>query len=121
MVIGLITDDNETAYREEMNNLTKWCQENHLSLNIDKTKELLVDLRRQGREHPPIIIDETSVERVNSFKSLSVHVNEDLTWTAHTDAVLKKTHQLFFLRLLRKFGMSPSIIECSIPALWRAS
>ncbi len=46
-VIGLITDNDETAYREEVSTLTKWCQENHLSLNIDKTKELVVDYRRQ--------------------------------------------------------------------------
>ncbi len=48
----------------------------------------------------------------NSFKFLGVHITEDLTWSAHTDAVLKKSHQrLFFLRLLRKFGMSPSILR----------
>ncbi len=50
-VIGLITGNDETAYREEVSTLTKWCQENHLSLNIDKTKELVVDYRRQSREH----------------------------------------------------------------------
>ncbi len=47
-VIGLLTDNDETAYREEVSTLTKWCQENHLSLNIDKTKELVVDYRRQS-------------------------------------------------------------------------
>ncbi len=111
-VIGLITDNDETAYREEVSTLTKWCQENHLSLNIDKTKELVVDFRRQSREHTPISIDKTPVERVNSFKFLCVHITEDLTWSAHTDAVLKKAHQrLFFLRRLRKFGTSPSILR----------
>ncbi len=55
-VIGLITDNYETAYREEVNTLTRWCQENHLSLNIDKTNELVVDFRRQSREHTPIPI-----------------------------------------------------------------
>ncbi len=111
-VIGLITDNDETAYRAEVSTLTKWCQENHLSLNIDKTKELVVDFRRQSREHTPITIDKTPEERVNSFKFLSVHITEDLTWSTHTDAVLKKTHQrLFFLRRLRKFGMSPSILR----------
>ncbi len=109
-VIGLITNNNETAYREEVSTLTKWCQENHLSLNIDKTKELVVDYRRQSREHTPITM--TPVERVNSFKFLGVHITEDLTWSAHTDAVLKKAHQrLFFLRWLRKFGTSPSILR----------
>ncbi len=111
-VIGLITDNDETAYREEVSTLTKWCQENHLSLNIDKTKELVVDFRRQSRVHTPISIDKTPVERVNSFKFLGVHITEGLTWSAHTDAVLKKAHQrLFFLRRLRKFGMSPSILR----------
>ncbi len=111
-VIGLITDNDETAYREEVSTLTKWRQENHLSLNIDKTKELVVDYRRQSREHTHITIVKTPVERVNSFKFLGVHITEDLTWSAHTDAVLKKAHQcLFFLRRLRKFGTSPSILR----------
>ncbi len=111
-VIGLITNNDETAYREEVSTLTKWCQENHLSLNIDKTKELVVDYRRQSREHTPITIDKTPVERVSSFKFLGVHITEDLTWSAHTDAVLKKSHQcLFFLRRLRKFGTSPRILR----------
>ncbi len=111
-VIGLITDNDETAYREEVSTLTKWCQENHLSLNIDKTKKLEVDFRRQSREHTPITIKKTPVEWVNSFKFLSVHITEDLTWSAHTDVVLKKAHQrLFFLRRLRKFGMSPTILR----------
>ncbi len=92
MVIGLITDNDEMAYREEVSALTKWCQENHHSLNIDKTKELMVDFRRQSREHTPITIDKTPVERVNSFKFLGVHITEDLTWSAHTDAVQKNTH-----------------------------
>ncbi len=123
-VIGLITDNDETAYREEVSTLTKWCQENHLSLNIDKTKELVVDYRRQSREQTPITIDKTPVERVNSFKFLGVHITEDLTWSAHTDAVLKKAHQrLFFLRRLRKSRNpeSPESSGPSTPALWRAS
>ncbi len=41
--------------------------------------------------------------RVNSFKFLCIHITEDLTWSAHTDAVLKKAHQrLFFLRRLKE-------------------
>jgi hypothetical protein len=32
-VVGLIADDDETAYREENRYLTVWCQDNNLSLN----------------------------------------------------------------------------------------
>ncbi len=73
---------------------------------------VVVDYRRQSREHTPITIDKTPVERVSSFKFLVVHITEDLTWSAHTDAVLKKAHQhLFFLRWLRKIGTSPRILR----------
>ncbi|MCI4375089.1 hypothetical protein PGIGA_G00105110 [Pangasianodon gigas] len=103
MVLGLITDNDETAYREEVRTLTHWCQENNLSLNINKTKELVVDFRRQDREHNHITIDGTQVERVSSFKFLGVHITEDLTWSTQTEAVVKKAHQhLFFLGWLTK-------------------
>jgi hypothetical protein len=42
-VLGQITDNNETAYREEVRDLAVWCQDNNLSLNVSKTKEMIVD------------------------------------------------------------------------------
>jgi hypothetical protein len=44
-VVGLITNDDERAYREEVRDLTVWCQDNNLSLNMGKRKELIVDYR----------------------------------------------------------------------------
>jgi hypothetical protein len=35
--VGLITDNDETAYREEVRDLAMWCQDNNLSLNVIKT------------------------------------------------------------------------------------
>ncbi len=72
-----------------------------------------------------ITIDKTPVERVSSFKFLGVHITEDLTWSAYTDAVLKKAHQrLFFLRRLRKFGTSPRILRsfytCTVESILTA-
>ena len=57
-VIGQITDGDETAYREEVENLTSWCQDNNLHINVSKSKELVVDYRKQQREgHVPIAIN----------------------------------------------------------------
>jgi gmma-aminobutyric acid receptor subunit gamma/cGMP-dependent protein kinase 2 len=39
-VVGLITNNDETAYREEVRTLGVWCQGNNLSLNVNKTKEM---------------------------------------------------------------------------------
>ena len=60
-VVGLITYNDETVYRE-VRALGVWYQEINLSLNVSKTKEMIVDFR----EHPPIHIDGTAVEKVES-------------------------------------------------------
>jgi EAL domain-containing protein (putative c-di-GMP-specific phosphodiesterase class I) len=41
--VGLITNNDETVYREEFRELAVWCQDNNLSLNVSNTKELIVD------------------------------------------------------------------------------
>jgi hypothetical protein len=41
-VVGLITDD-ETAYRDVVRDLAVCCQGNNFSLNVSKTKELIVN------------------------------------------------------------------------------
>jgi hypothetical protein len=43
IVVGLITDNHETAYSEEVRDLAVWCQDNNLSLNVIKTKKMIVD------------------------------------------------------------------------------
>jgi hypothetical protein len=45
MVVDLITDDKETAYRQETGDL------NNLSLKVSITKELIMDYRKRRTEH----------------------------------------------------------------------
>ena len=45
--VGLITDNDKTAYREEVRDLAMWCQDNNLSLNVIKTKKMIVDYRKK--------------------------------------------------------------------------
>ncbi len=47
VVLGLISNNDETAYLDEVEGLTLWCQDNCLSLNVSKTKELNVDFRKR--------------------------------------------------------------------------
>ena len=37
------TSNSESHFQEEADSIEKWCEENHLSLNISKTKELVID------------------------------------------------------------------------------
>ncbi|XP_076742340.1 uncharacterized protein LOC143419457 [Maylandia zebra] len=122
-IIGLITGNDETAYREEVMALYEWCLENNLTLNISKTREMIVDYRKRPvREHQPIHINGVKVERVSSFKFLGVNITEDFSWTLHTDTAIRKARQwLYFLRKLRKFGMNANITSnfyrCAIESL----
>uniref|UniRef100_A0AAX7TT88 Alkylated DNA repair protein AlkB homologue 8 N-terminal domain-containing protein n=1 Tax=Astatotilapia calliptera TaxID=8154 RepID=A0AAX7TT88_ASTCA len=72
--------------------------------------------------HTPITINGAAVERVSSFRFLGVHLAEDLTWSVHTNKTVKKAQQrLFFLRRLKRFGMSPHILRtfyhCAIESI----
>ncbi len=113
VVLGLINNNYETAYLGEVERLTSWCQDNCLSLNVSKTKELIVDFRkRQQWPYTPLMISGTPVERVSSFKYLGVNISEDLTWTAHIQTQVKKARQrLYHLRQLKKFRVSPAILK----------
>lgn len=63
MVIGFITDNDETDYKAEVEHLSAWCTDNNLLLNTSKTEELIVDFRKERREkHEPIHINGMAVE-----------------------------------------------------------
>eukprot|EP00061_Rhincodon_typus_P004856 g23601.t1 len=72
-VMGWISNNNESKYKREIEGLVIWCNENNLSLNVGKTKELIIDFRKKGGEHAAIYINRTEVERVKSIKFLRDH------------------------------------------------
>ncbi len=111
-VVGLIKKNDETHYREEVAQLAEWCGANNLSLNVEKTKEVVLDFRRRNSiDHPPLTIDSSTVERVSSTKFLGVHITEDLTWTTNTMSLSKKAQQrLHFLRRLKRASLPPPIL-----------
>ncbi|KAL7830680.1 hypothetical protein SRHO_G00318070 [Serrasalmus rhombeus] len=84
IVVGLISKNDESAYREEVQQLTDWCRTNKLSLNVDKTKEMVVDFRR---------------------------VRENLTWSLNTNSIAKRAQQhLYFLQRLKKAHLAPPFL-----------
>ena len=95
-IIKFADDNNETAYREEARELSVPCQDNNLSLNASKTKELIVDYRKRRAEHAPIKIDGAVVEQVESFKFLGVHIINELSWSKHTKTFVKIAWQHIF-------------------------
>ncbi len=63
----------------------------NLSLNVEKTKEVVVDFRRRNSiDHPSLTIDSSTVAKVSSTKFLGLHITEDLTWTTNTMSLLQE-------------------------------
>ena len=50
LVVGLITNSDESEYRDQVNELFRWSSENNLVLNINKRKERIIDFRRNPIE-----------------------------------------------------------------------
>ncbi|KAK3566673.1 hypothetical protein QTP86_002953 [Hemibagrus guttatus] len=111
-IIGLIQDESdESAYRQEIEQLAAWCSRNNLELNMLKTVEMIVDFRRNTPALPPLTIMNSTVPTVESFRFLGTTISQDLKWDTHIDATIKKAQQrLYFLRQLRKFNLPQELL-----------
>ncbi len=69
-VIGLIKDGDESAYRQEVEQLAGWCSLNNMELNTLKTVEMIVDFRKNPPALPPLTIMDSTVAAVESFRFL---------------------------------------------------
>ncbi len=109
-VIGLISNNDEMNYREEVAQLTEWCGANNLSLNV-RQRRLWWTLGRNSGNHPPLIIGSSTVERVSSTIFMGVHIKEDLSWTTNNTSLSKKAQQcLYFLHRLKSASLPPPIL-----------
>ncbi len=112
-VVGLISNRDETNYRSEVSRLAGWCSDNNLSLNVEKTKEIVVDFRRVHTQHAPLTINGATVERVSSTKFLGVHITEDLSWTNNTAGTSQESTTASLLPPQTKKSQSPAPIMCT--------
>ncbi|KAK1802694.1 hypothetical protein P4O66_021193 [Electrophorus voltai] len=123
--MGLISNNSERNYLEEIKHLENWCQENNLLLNFSKTKtkELIVDYsKKQEWHYQPVRISGTTVETVDSFRYLGVHISQDLSWSRHTNSLAKKARQrLYHLRCLRDLRLPSKVLQnfytCTIESI----
>ncbi|KAK3552970.1 hypothetical protein QTP86_029624, partial [Hemibagrus guttatus] len=121
-VIGLIQDGDESAYRQEIEQLAAWCSLNNLELNTLETVEMIVDFRRNTPALPPLTIMNNTVPTVESFRFLGTTISQDLKWDTHIDSIIKKAQQrLYFLRQLRKFNLPQELLTQFYSAVieWR--
>ena len=79
---------------KELEKINKWLQLNKLSLNTDKTKFIFFHKPNERDDIPlklpNLIIDQKTIQRVDSIKFLGVLLDENLTWKNHICDINKK-------------------------------
>ncbi len=60
----------------------------------------------------PLIIIDSTVTAVETFKFLGSIISQDLNWDTHINSIVKKAQQrLYFLRQLRKFNLPQELLK----------
>ena len=99
------------AFQNDVDTITNWSHENYLSLNINKTKFMLISHSNQYSQWPQILLDGIQHEQVFHFKYPGVWLSANLTWSKHIMSVTCKARWLLGY-IFRTF--SP---HCSPPAI----
>ena len=114
VIIGLLNDnvENFNNYVLEIDDFTKWCDNNFLDLNVKKTKEMIIDFRKIKNDVQPIRIKDQSVEIVQTYKYLGTVVDDALRGSENVQRIYKKANQrLFFVRKLKKANVNTTIMS----------
>lgn len=95
-----------------INSFVEWCGNNHLQLNVTKTKELVIDFRRKKTQLTPLCISGGNVEIVDSYKYLGVYIDNKLNWTKNMEALYRTGQiQLYFLWRLKSFNVCSKMLN----------
>jgi hypothetical protein len=82
----LLQNDLTIIFRQ----ITKWFQENSLSLNLCKTHLIQFSSKYQNYLHVAIAHRNGSIPKINEIKFLGLQINNTLSWTTHIDNILPK-------------------------------
>ena len=98
-----------TAHRDmqhDLDNITNWCKSNKLSLNISKTKSMLLGSKNRVRKtrYHALHIDNISIDYVLSYKYLGITIDQSLNFNLHMNQLFKTiSYKLSLLQKLRSY------------------
>ncbi len=95
-----------------MTDFIDWYKLSFLDINVLKTKEMIIDFRKNPMVISPVVINDHVVEVVHQLKYLGTVIDEKLTFETHVDAVCKKAHQhMFYLQKLCSFKVDRTFMK----------
>ena len=89
-----------------VNAIKTWCMKNDMKLNQTMCKDMINSFALEHPKLDPIFTEEHELVPVSSAKILGMYISVVLKWNTHiTHIVSKSSKRLYFLRLLKRFGI----------------
>jgi len=91
-------DSDDSSLQEAVDHLALWCHVNGMRLNTDKTKEMIVLFNKRvcRDDITPIVVNSSTIERVDDLKLLGVYFSSDLTWNKHVNLITAKASKRMY-------------------------
>ena len=97
----------QNKLQNAVDDIQELATDNNMSLNTNKTKELLVYFVSEDLDIPRITINGDVIERVSCAKLLGCHIMSNLSWEDHIANLLSEaSRRLHLLRELKRAGLS---------------
>ena len=93
-----------SSINHDLDTISSWLSSKSLFINLKKTKYMFFSLRPQTyfNSLPPIVISDTIIDRVFSFKYLGLIFTPNLSWSSHIQSTKKKAQKIIGL-IYRQF------------------
>ena len=95
------------ALQDDVDRLSVWTDDNHLKFNASKCKFMVISRKRTpALPSAPVVLNNSPLEQVDSYKYLGVWITSTLTWSLQVnDVCMKARRQIGFLyRTLYNFA-----------------
>ena len=106
--------DAHRTLQHDLQNIANWCKGNKLTLNVKKTKCMLLGSKHKIKKNRSISLSMNNeiLEYVSSYKYLGVSIDQSLNFNLHTNQVIKTvSYKLSLLQKIRKYITSQAAIQ----------
>ena len=87
------TESDCKAFQQDINKIVNWISENHLTINVEKTKCMTIS-RLRSTIPLQVEVNGHQIEEVITFKYLGVWISSDLSWTKHIEITCSKARRV---------------------------
>ena len=112
----LTAENSDVGMEDEISNIRRWASENKMSINFNKTKEIV--FRRPCPRQSLCLPNLTDIERVNNVKMLGVNITDNLKMDAHVKTILSACSQrLYLIKQIKNQGLCSEKLDIIFQAL----